>query len=83
MTDPTKSTPVNDLAALTGCRVEICLAPEEEILRAINHAYAEKAGDSANFAPELDGEGNDLSTTLGPTDLLDSSDEEVSLKVED
>ncbi len=74
MTDPTNSTPVNDLAALTGCRVEICLAPEEEILRAINHAYAEQAGDSASFAPELDGE-EDLSATLGPTDLLDSSDE--------
>jgi general secretion pathway protein E len=75
MTDPTNSTPVNDLAALTGCRIEICLAPEEEILRAINHAYAEQAGDSASFAPDLDGEENDLAATLGPTDLLDSSDE--------
>jgi len=75
MADPTNSTPINDLAALTGCRIEICLAPEEEILRAINHAYAKKAGDSASFAPELDGEEDDLAATLGPTDLLDSSDE--------
>ncbi len=75
MTDPTNSTPINDLAALTGCRIEICLATEEEILRAINHAYAEQAGDSASFAPDLDDNDNDLAATLGPTDLLDSSDE--------
>ncbi len=75
MIDPTNSTPINDLAALTGCRIEICLAPEEEVLRAINHAYAEQAGDSASFAPDLDSDDNDLAATLGPTDLLDSSDE--------
>ncbi len=75
MTDPTNSTPLNDLAALTGCQIEISLVPEEEVLRAINHAYAEKAGDSDNLAPDLAGEDKDLADTLGPTDLLDSSDE--------
>jgi general secretion pathway protein E len=75
MADPTNSTPINDLTALTGCRIEICLAPEEEILNAINRAYAEQAGDSANLAPDLDGGDSDLAATLGPTDLLDSSDE--------
>ncbi|WP_020675249.1 type II secretion system ATPase GspE [Geopsychrobacter electrodiphilus] len=75
MADPTNSTPINDLAALTGCHIEICLAPEEEILNAINRAYAEQAGDSANLTPDLEGGDSDLAATLGPTDLLDSSDE--------
>jgi general secretion pathway protein E len=75
MTDPTNDTPCNDLAALTGLKVIISLAPGDEILRAINHAYAEQAGDSAGLPPELDGDEGDLAATLGPTDLLDSSDE--------
>ncbi|MCF6178622.1 MAG: type II secretion system ATPase GspE [Geopsychrobacter sp.] len=75
MSDPTNSTPINDLSALTGCQIEICLAPEEEILRTINQAYAAQAGDSDNLAPELDDGDKDLAATLGPTDLLDSSDE--------
>lgn len=75
ISDPTNSIPLNDLTTLTGLRVDVCLTPEDEILRAINHAYAEQAGDSADLPPELDGEESDLATTLGPTDLLDSSDE--------
>lgn len=75
MSDPTNHLPSNDLAALTGLRVDISLAPAEEILRAINHAYAEQAGDSTGLPTELDGDEGDLATTLGPTDLLDSSDE--------
>ncbi len=75
ITDPANSTPLNDLTTLTGRRVVICLAPEEEILRAINHAYAQQAGEASDLTPDLDGEGEDLNSSLGPTDLLDSSDE--------
>lgn len=75
MIDPANSTAINDLATLTGLRVTPCLTSEEEILRAINHAYAEHAGGETDFPPELDGEEDDLAATLGPTDLLDSSDE--------
>ncbi len=75
MTDPGNSLPINDLAALTERRVEICLAPVEEILRAINQAYAQQAGETDDLTPELDTAGDDLDTSLAPTDLLDSSDE--------
>lgn len=75
MADPSNSAAMNDLASLTGRRVKICLSSEEEILRAINHAYAEQAGDHGSLPAELDSEEDDLAATLGPTDLLDSSDE--------
>lgn len=73
--NPTANTAFNDLASLTGLRINICLTSEEEILRAINRAYEEHAGEGTELTEELDEEGNDLAATLGPTDLLDSSDE--------
>lgn len=75
MTDPTNSKPINDLAALTGLRINISLTSEDEIMRAINQAYAEHAGGDTDLPAELDSEDGDLAATLGPTDLLDSSDE--------
>ncbi len=75
MVDPTNSQPVNDLSAMTGLRVSICLTSEDEILRAINQAYAEHAGGNTNLPAELDSSEEDLAATLGPTDLLDSNDE--------
>ena len=73
--NPTTNTAFNDLATLTGLRINICLTSEEEILRAINRAYEEHAGEGTELTEELDEEGSDLAATLGPTDLLDSSDE--------
>jgi len=73
--DPGNSSAFNDLAALTGLRIDLCLTSEEEILRAINNAYAEHAGEGTELTAELDTEDGDLAATLGPTDLLDSSDE--------
>ncbi len=73
--DPANSIPLNDLSTMISRRIDLCLAPQDEILRAINHAYAEKAGDSTDLAPALDDDEADLAATLGPTDLLDSSDE--------
>lgn len=75
MVDPTNSQPVNDLATMTGLRVNISLTSENEILRAINQAYAEHAGGNTDLPEELDSSEEDLAATLGPTDLLDSNDE--------
>ncbi len=73
--NPSASVAFNDLANLTGLRVNICLTSEEEILRAINRTYEEHAGEGTELTEELDAAESDLATTLGPADLLDSSDE--------
>lgn len=75
VTDPGNSVPFNDLAVMTGLKISLCLTSEEELLRAINQAYAEHAGGEPDLPAELDEEEEDLAGTLGPTDLLDSSDE--------
>lgn len=74
LADPRNLDVCNDLAALSGRRTEILLSGRDEILRALNAAYAARAGESTDLAPDLDDE-QDLAATLGPTDLLDSSDE--------
>ncbi len=75
LADPYNSTVVNDLARLSGLKINLCLTTADEILRAINSAYAEHAGEGAELTADLDAEDGDLAATLGPTDLLDSSDE--------
>jgi general secretion pathway protein E len=74
LADASNHAVLNDLGTLSACHVIPCLAPRDEILRAINQAYAQKAGDSS-LTPDLDADDGDLSTNLVPTDLLDSSDE--------
>lgn len=74
LADASNHAVLNDLGTLSACHVVPCLAPRDEILRAINQAYAQKAGDSS-LTPDLDADDDDLSTNLVPTDLLDSSDE--------
>lgn len=74
LADASNSQVLNDLGALSACKITPCLSTRDEILRAINQAYAQKAGD-ANLTPDLDAADGDLSTNLVPTDLLDSSDE--------
>ncbi|GAB4556158.1 MAG: type II secretion system ATPase GspE [Geothermobacteraceae bacterium] len=72
MANPNDGWPVNDLVALTGDQVEICLAPEEEIQRAINRAYEQREGHADDLAPDI---GGDSDGRLEPADLLDTSDE--------
>ncbi|RMF44300.1 MAG: type II secretion system protein GspE [Deltaproteobacteria bacterium] len=72
MANPNDGWPVNDLVALTGDQVEICLAPEEEIQRAINQAYEQREGHADELAPDI---GGDSDGRLEPADLLDTSDE--------
>lgn len=74
LADASNHAVLNDLGTLSACHVVPCLAPRDEILRAINQAYAQKAGDSS-LTPDLDADDDELSTNLVPTDLLDSSDE--------
>ncbi len=73
--DPLDSRPLNDLCALTGEEVEICLAAPEEILRAINLAYERHSGEAQEFIEEMGGEGADLGRGFEPADLIDGSDE--------
>ncbi|RMF74107.1 MAG: type II secretion system protein GspE [Alphaproteobacteria bacterium] len=72
MANPNDGWPVNDLVALTGDQVEICLAPEDEIQRAINRAYEQREGHADELAPDI---GGDSDGRLEPADLLDTSDE--------
>ncbi len=74
--DPLDFRPLNDLGTLTGAAVDPCLATPEEILRAINRAYEQQAGETQEVIEEItetvDG---DLAHHLEPQDLLDTSDE--------
>ncbi|TYO97564.1 type II secretion system protein E (GspE) [Geothermobacter ehrlichii] len=72
MANPNEGAPVNDLVALTGDQVEICLAPDEEILQAINRAYERHDNETQALGPDI---GGDESPELEPADLLDTSDE--------
>jgi len=73
--NPFDSRSANDLATLTGLRVEMSVAAPEEILRAINRAYEKQAGSSAELAPDIATDDADLADNLEPADLLDTSDE--------
>jgi general secretion pathway protein E len=74
--DPLDVRPLNDLAALTGDAIEICVTTPEEILRAINRGYERRAGEAQEFVHDIGGGPADgLSRDLEPTDLLDASDE--------
>ncbi|ORJ57162.1 type II secretion system ATPase GspE [Geothermobacter hydrogeniphilus] len=73
--DPGNGRAVNDLVALTGNQVEICLATEEEILGAVNRAYEQQADKTDNLAPDIGSSDDGLDPQLEPADLLDTSDE--------
>jgi len=75
VTDPGNGRAVNDLVALTGNQVEICLATEEEILGAVNRAYEQQADKTDNLAPDIGTSDDGLEPQLEPADLLDTSDE--------
>ncbi len=74
--DPLDGRVLNDLTALTGCQLDIVVARDEEILRAINRGYEQHAGTAQNVAEEISDSGDaGLPGKLEPADLLDASDE--------
>jgi len=74
--DPLDSRPLNDLTALTGAALELSVATPEEVLRAINRGYEHHAGEATELMEDIEGkEGGELSGSLEPADLLDTSDE--------
>jgi general secretion pathway protein E len=76
LADPGDSRATNDLAVLTGERIEVVVAPTEEILAAINRAFERQAGEAREMVEEIGGEtGGDLATSFEPQDLIDVADE--------
>jgi general secretion pathway protein E len=74
--DPLDARARNDLAALTGDRIEVTVATVEEILRAINRAFERRTGEAREMVEEIGGEaGGGLVAGLEPQDLIDVSDE--------
>ncbi len=74
--DPFDSRPLNDLAALTRELIEVNVATPEEILRAINRSYEDRAGEAHSLVEDIEGQAaEDLAHGLEPADLLDASDE--------
>jgi len=74
--DPLDVRPLNDLVALTGDAIEICVTTPEEVLRAINRGYERRAGEAQEFVHDIGGGAADsLRRDLEPADLLDASDE--------
>ena len=67
----------NDMTALSGETVEVCLAPKEEILRAINRSYEKQIGETEDVIDEIEGNADSLQLVgnLEPEDLLDTADE--------
>lgn len=74
--DPLDGRVLNDLTTLTGCQLDIVVASDEEILRAINRSYEQHADKAQNVAEEIDDSGDvGMAGKLEPADLLDASDE--------
>jgi general secretion pathway protein E len=74
--DPLDGRALNDLTTLTGCHLDIVVASNEEILRAINRSYEQHADKAQNVAEEIGDSGTSgLPGKLEPADLLDASDE--------
>jgi general secretion pathway protein E len=75
MADPFERSVVNDLASLAKARVEISLAPREEIVALINRSYEVHAGAAHEVIEDISDSDDDYVSTLEPADLLDSDDE--------
>jgi len=73
--DPGNGKAINDLVALTGHQVEVCLSTGDEILAAINRAYEQQADRTDDLAPDIGEADDELDPQLEPADLLDTSDE--------
>ena len=75
MADPFDHNAINDLGTLSASRIEISLAPADEITALINRSYEVHAREANDAADEIDDHDEDFSRALEPTDLLDSNDE--------
>ncbi len=73
--DPLDSRPLNDLAALTREFIEVVVADPDEILRAINRSYEERAGAAEEMIEDIETGGEPLASGLEPADLIDAADE--------
>ncbi|PLX96302.1 MAG: type II secretion system protein GspE [Desulfuromonas sp.] len=73
--DPFDLRAQNDLVALTGRPLELVVATSDEILRALNRAYEQHAGEAQEFVEEIGGGEAALGSGFEPADLLDTSDE--------
>ncbi|MBW2186510.1 MAG: type II secretion system ATPase GspE [Deltaproteobacteria bacterium] len=75
MADPFERNVVNDLASIASARIEINLAPTEEIIALINRSYEGHAGAAHEVVNDISDSDDDFVSNLEPTDLLDSNDE--------
>jgi general secretion pathway protein E len=73
--DPLDSRPINDLVSLTGLYVEPVVATAQEIVRAINRGYENRAGETREIISDMGPEQAEDLGSLEPADLLDTSDE--------
>ncbi|MFA5516808.1 MAG: type II secretion system ATPase GspE [Desulfuromonadales bacterium] len=73
--DPLDTRPLNDLATLTREFIEVAVADPEEILRAINRSYEERAGATQETIEDIETGGDPLAAGLEPADLIDAADE--------
>ena len=74
--DPLELAAVDDLGLLLGCQVRVAVAPESEILEAINRAQNQAVESAEQVIADLSGTDEDIITELEESeDLLDSADE--------
>jgi len=75
--DPSDPAPIDDLRLLFGRTIRAVVAPAPVVADAINRAYDQASGSTAELVSGLDEERLDLITTEldEPKDLLDASDE--------
>ncbi|PLX93055.1 MAG: type II secretion system protein GspE [Desulfuromonas sp.] len=75
MADPFNRNAINDLGTLAKARVEVSLAPREEIISLINRSYEIHAGAAHDMVSDISDSDDDFVRNLEPADLLDSNDE--------
>ena len=79
MADPFDRDAINDLGTMAGTlddvRIDITLAPRDEIIALINRSYEVHAGAAHEAVNDIGDNDDDFVRTLEPADLLDSNDE--------
>jgi general secretion pathway protein E len=73
--DPFEREAINDLGTLAKTRIDLHLAPRDQITNLINRSYEVHAGADHEAADEIGDIDDDFIRSLEPTDLLDSSNE--------
>jgi len=76
VTDPYDHRGINDLSALTGCRIKSCVVTSRALLQTIHRGYESLAGEAQEAIEDIDQSTDiDLTHGLEPADLIDASDE--------